>query len=327
MRSAFPLLLALSVFFTLSQAHAQVDIQMPGIAVTTGEDGVQVKMPGIDVNTGSTPMNVQTEVTKVVSSTGSSFTNAELQNMDFSGKSLVNARFSNAQLTDVTFEGANLVDASFSNVECQSCNFRGADLSGADFSNAHLENSDFRGAIVIGTKFSNADFEGSKINGVDFSRADVSNASFNGADYSSSYTVTSKTIRRQLTETKVTDSKYHKTPSINLSIHFATDSDKLEGDAWEQLAELSKALNDPALKTANILIEGHTDSDASDEYNVDLSYRRAATVMQTLSQKLGVDASRLSIKGFGESHPVADNNTAFGKAQNRRVTIVNLSSK
>ena len=65
---------------------------------------------------------------------------------------------------------------------------------------------------------------------------------------------------------------------------------------------------------------GHTDSDGSAEYNEGLSARRAQTVHDYLASK-GVDVSRMSVRGYGESQPIADNSTAAGKAQNRRVVL------
>ena len=69
-----------------------------------------------------------------------------------------------------------------------------------------------------------------------------------------------------------------------------------------------------------IEIAGHTDSVASDEYNLKLSQGRAETVMKYFVDK-GVDAGRMSAKGYGESQPVAVNTTKEGRAQNRRVEL------
>jgi OmpA-OmpF porin, OOP family len=69
-----------------------------------------------------------------------------------------------------------------------------------------------------------------------------------------------------------------------------------------------------------IRIEGHTDNDASDRYNLKLSNERAASVKTFLASK-GVDAKRMESKGFGESKPIADNKTEEGREQNRRVEI------
>jgi len=73
--------------------------------------------------------------------------------------------------------------------------------------------------------------------------------------------------------------------------------------------------------TINFSVEGHTDSDGDENTNQKLSEDRAKVVMNKLIE-LGIAPARLKSKGFGESKPIADNNTAEGKAQNRRVEFV-----
>ena len=72
-----------------------------------------------------------------------------------------------------------------------------------------------------------------------------------------------------------------------------------------------------------IVIEGHTDNTGSDEKNITLSEKRAEGI-KTEIVKRGIDAGRMETKGFGASKPVADNKTAAGRTQNRRVTIKKL---
>ena len=69
-------------------------------------------------------------------------------------------------------------------------------------------------------------------------------------------------------------------------------------------------------------VRGHTDSVGPEEYNAALSLRRAESVCEYLSRSLGVDATRLIARGFGESTPIADNATATGRTMNRRVEFV-----
>jgi len=68
-------------------------------------------------------------------------------------------------------------------------------------------------------------------------------------------------------------------------------------------------------------VEGHTDSDGDDDFNMELSKKRAKTVMDKLIA-MGIDASRLKYTGWGESKPIDNNNTPEGKANNRRVEFV-----
>ncbi len=71
----------------------------------------------------------------------------------------------------------------------------------------------------------------------------------------------------------------------------------------------------------SFIIEGHTDSDGQDDFNQKLSEQRANTVKNILVE-LGIDASRMTCAGYGESRPVSDNTTPEGKAANRRVEFV-----
>jgi outer membrane protein OmpA-like peptidoglycan-associated protein len=71
-------------------------------------------------------------------------------------------------------------------------------------------------------------------------------------------------------------------------------------------------------------IEGHTDSQADDAYNLDLSRKRAAAVKVALTSRFGVAGDRLESEGFGETRPIADNDTLEGRARNRRVELVKL---
>jgi OOP family OmpA-OmpF porin len=110
---------------------------------------------------------------------------------------------------------------------------------------------------------------------------------------------------------------------IDLTVNFATDSDRIEGAAHAQLYEIAVALMYPSLRRWRVMIEGHTDSVGPASYNLDLSYRRAVAVARALTELYGIDPRRLAVRGFGETHPIADNRTRRGRALNRRVTLVN----
>ena len=99
---------------------------------------------------------------------------------------------------------------------------------------------------------------------------------------------------------------------------FAFDSAKLTAAAEERLDGVVDKLKASDVKA--VRVAGHTDSVGSDSYNLKLSERRARSVKDYLIGR-GVPAERLSIEGFGESKPVADNDTDAGRAQNRRVEI------
>ncbi len=106
--------------------------------------------------------------------------------------------------------------------------------------------------------------------------------------------------------------------AIVYGVNFDVDSDRLRPDAEPALEQILAALE--ARPDLSVTVEGHTDSDASDAYNLDLSQRRADAVVAWLEGR-GVATARLSALGKGESEPIADNETTAGKAANRRVEI------
>jgi outer membrane protein OmpA-like peptidoglycan-associated protein len=85
------------------------------------------------------------------------------------------------------------------------------------------------------------------------------------------------------------------------------------------IRQISQVLQQESMM--NLMIEGHTDSDGDDAFNMDLSKRRADAVRDALIDVYNVAGSRLQTAGKGESAPVGDNGTADGKAQNRRVVF------
>jgi len=107
-------------------------------------------------------------------------------------------------------------------------------------------------------------------------------------------------------------------PAILYGIHFDVDSDRLRADARPALEQLLAALEEDPGQA--VVIEGHTDSDGGDEHNLDLSQRRAAAVVAWLVER-GIEAGRLKPVGKGEAEPLASNDSASGKAMNRRVEV------
>ena len=101
-------------------------------------------------------------------------------------------------------------------------------------------------------------------------------------------------------------------------ILFDVDSDALRPESTPVLEEILATLTEHA--DLRLVVEGHTDSSGDDEHNRDLSERRAQAVVTWLTGK-GVDSGRLAAEGRGEAEPVADNETAEGRAQNRRVVL------
>ncbi len=107
---------------------------------------------------------------------------------------------------------------------------------------------------------------------------------------------------------------------VTHGIHFETDSDRLQPDSAPVIKAVARALDkNPNLKLA---IVGYTDSTGDANHNLDLSKRRAEAVRSVLISQFGVDASRLTASGQGAAKPIGNNDTAEGRAQNRRVEFV-----
>jgi outer membrane protein OmpA-like peptidoglycan-associated protein len=102
------------------------------------------------------------------------------------------------------------------------------------------------------------------------------------------------------------------------AIFFETGKATIRKTSFKSLDAVIRILKSDATLFADI--EGHTDDVGDDESNMTLSQNRAAAVRDYFVSK-GVDSSRLTSQGFGETQPVADNSTAAGKAQNRRTVI------
>ncbi|MCA9564168.1 MAG: OmpA family protein, partial [Myxococcales bacterium] len=101
-------------------------------------------------------------------------------------------------------------------------------------------------------------------------------------------------------------------------VYFETDSDVIQERSFDLLRQLASTINGRDDLTL-IRIEGHTDDRGSDSYNLDLSQRRAASVVSWLVDYGGVDRRRLISAGFGETVPIDSNRTSAGRANNRRV--------
>jgi outer membrane protein OmpA-like peptidoglycan-associated protein len=104
---------------------------------------------------------------------------------------------------------------------------------------------------------------------------------------------------------------------ITDKVYFQFDSDRILPRSYELLDTVAQVINEHT-EIPMIFIEGHTDSDGDESYNLSLSDRRAKSVLRYLMQS-GVAADRLKAQGFGENRPIADNDTEDGKATNRRV--------
>ncbi len=130
-----------------------------------------------------------------------------------------------------------------------------------------------------------------------------------------------RSLQQQMTTPGVQVTNTGQTVNVTLpeSVLFGFDSAAISGPAQNDLYAVARNLQQ--YPNSTIQVVGHTDSTGAAAYNVDLSQRRARSVANVLTAG-GVSASRISVVGMGMSQPIASNNTAAGRAQNRRVEII-----
>jgi hypothetical protein len=134
-------------------------------------------------------------------------------------------------------------------------------------------------------------------------------------------TIAIKNIRiadggKKLYDRVMTDGKF-----VTRGILFDVNKATIKPESMGVLNSVAKMMREHT--DLNFSIEGHTDSDGADDYNLQLSRQRAAAVKDALSG-LGIDGSRMETKGLGESIPVSDNTSPEGKANNRRVEFIKI---
>jgi len=106
--------------------------------------------------------------------------------------------------------------------------------------------------------------------------------------------------------------------TFDSGVLFDVDKAELKPDTIANLNKLAEILQ--KYPDTNILVEGHTDSTGKEDYNMKLSEKRAKSVQDYLVQQK-VASSRMAVKWYGETKPIASNDTEEGKKQNRRVEI------
>lgn len=107
---------------------------------------------------------------------------------------------------------------------------------------------------------------------------------------------------------------------VSLDIEYDIDKSEIRPQYHDEVARVGDFMKKYPTTTATI--EGYTDEVGGDEYNMQLSQRRAEGVVNYLVEKFGIAPSRLSARGYGKTRPVADNATDSGRQQNRRINAV-----
>lgn len=105
--------------------------------------------------------------------------------------------------------------------------------------------------------------------------------------------------------------------TINLDVKFETNKSVVRPIYWWDVQKVADFMK--KYPETEVTIEGHTDSVGKEAANIKLSQARADAIAELLIEKYGIDKSRVKAIGYGPKKPIADNNTAEGRAQNRRV--------
>ena len=110
-------------------------------------------------------------------------------------------------------------------------------------------------------------------------------------------------------------------PKVGALINFDVNSARILPGSYPLLDEFGKALKS-GLAGQSFMVAGHTDSAGTAPYNQDLSVRRANSVADYLMAHHGIELSRLTLKGYGETKPIAANDNEKGRSLNRRVEFI-----
>ncbi len=116
------------------------------------------------------------------------------------------------------------------------------------------------------------------------------------------------------------DPKLRVIAQMTLHIHFDTDKAVIKENDFGRMNEAIEFIE--KYPDTKIIIKGHTDSVGNEDYNRDLSLRRARAAKQYFVEKGRIAASRMKVEGYGELMPVEPNSTPWGKSQNRRVEVI-----
>lgn len=183
-------------------------------------------------------------------------------------------------------------------------------------------------AVLTDVKLSeNQRYEVPKLTDIDYRWAhqeDLSNPYGGGAIYERRFPMS--LVTESVMDTSVSDRGDLSALNVSADVLFDFDSDKVKDSDSKLIDGIANELKKSAAGQ-KVTIEGHTDDEGDEKYNVDLSNRRAESVKKVLEPKVGGSGISFETKGFGESQPILPNRTASGdaikknQAKNRRVSF------
>ena len=183
-------------------------------------------------------------------------------------------------------------------------------------------------AVFTEVKLSeNQRYEAPKLTEIDYRWAhqeDLSNPYGGGAIYERRFPMS--LVTESVMDTSVSDRGDLSALNVSADVLFDFDSDKVKDSDSKLIDGIANELKKSAAGQ-KVTIEGHTDDEGDEKYNVDLSNRRAESVKKVLEPKVGGSGISFETKGFGESQPILPNRTADGdaikknQAKNRRVSF------
>ena len=105
-----------------------------------------------------------------------------------------------------------------------------------------------------------------------------------------------------------------------ISLSFPVGKSTIEPENFGLLSKVQNAIKN--FPNSTVVIEGHTDSYGSDEKNMELSQERASAVKQYILANMNLDQNKVMSFGYGETKPIANNETKDGRAKNRRIDLI-----
>jgi outer membrane protein OmpA-like peptidoglycan-associated protein len=270
-----------------------------------------------------------------------------LENMDLSRTNLVGADLSgtnltNADLTDTDLSGADLGNAILNGADLLRAGLANAKLLGSSMVFTNLGYADLSFAHLTGANLRSAKLNSAKLRGADLTEADLSAAVMLDANIAGANLKNAKGLTQDQVDSAHGDQttqlprnilrppnwntlrsspapQYNQKPVVLRGVHFDFNKSTIRPGDAAVLDEDADTLK--ANPNVVVYVDGYSDSIGSKEYDLKLSERQVDSVINYLIAK-GISPSRLIPRGFGKTNFVAQNDTAEGRAQNRRVELV-----